>query len=208
MSGALSGGFRLPHLQHDIRERLSPPLPMIARSRLREATRAEHAAVDALFSRFDLSQAAGYRSFLRATASAHLGIEAALDAAGAARLVADWPERRRGDLLRADLADLGIKAGEGIAPPAFSSEAEVLGGIYVVEGSRLGGALLSSRIAPGTPARFLTAPARPGAWRNLLVLLDRHLDDPAQLELAVSAARACFRRFERAAISEMELLVA
>lgn len=181
---------------------------MTVRSRLREATRAEHVAVDALFSQFDLSQVTGYRSLLRTMAKAHIGLEAALDAAGAARLVEDWPARRRGGLIRADLTDLGIEAGDGIDPPGFPTEAEVLGGIYVVEGSRLGGALLSSRIAPGTPMRFLTAPARPGAWRNLLALLDRHLDHPAQLDLAVSSARACFRHFERAAISEMETLVA
>jgi len=181
---------------------------MTARSRLREATRVEHATIDRLFSRFNLAQALGYRAFLRALARAHIGIEDALTAAGAASLVDDWPERRRADLLRADLADLDIETGGEIAPPAISTEAEVLGGMYVVEGSRLGGALLSSRIAPEMPARFLTAPVPPGAWRNLLILLDHRLDDPAKLDLAIGAARACFQHFERAAISEMEQLVA
>lgn len=195
-------------LQNGVRARVCPPLSMNARSRLRAATRTEHAAIDQLFSRFDLSQAAGYRSFLGAVAAAHTGIEDALDAAGAADLLDDWSERRRTHLLRADLADLDIKIGGVIAPSDFSTEAQVLGGIYVLEGSRLGGALLSSRLAPGTPARFLTAAARPGAWRNLLLLLDHRLDTPAELDLAVGAARACFRQFERAAISETEPFVA
>lgn len=179
---------------------------MTPRSQLREQTRPEHEAVDRLFSRFDLAQTAGYRSFLCALARAHLGIEEGLDAAGAASLVADWPERRRADLLRADLADLGIEAPRSAGTPSLATEAEMLGAIYVIEGSRLGGAVLSSRLAGEAPARFLAARARPGAWRQLLALLDARLDDPASLGSAVAAARACFRCFERSAVTQMEPL--
>ena len=130
---------------------------MTPRSPLRDLTRAEHEAVDRLHTRFDLSQAAGYRAFLSAQASAFLAIEAALYSAGAADLVEDWPERRRSELLKADLAELGINPPRGQAPP-LPFEADLLGGIYVLEGSRLGGAVLSSRHPAGAPSRFLAAP--------------------------------------------------
>ena len=179
-------------------------LPRVTpRSPLRDLTRAEHEAVDRLYSRFDLSQAAGYRAFLAAQASAFLAIEAALDSAGAADFVEDWPERRRSELLKADLAELCIDPPRGEAPP-LPSEADLLGGIYVLEGSRLGGALLSSRLPAGTPARFLAARSRPGAWRKLLILRDRKLERAEAREAAAEAARAAFRCFEQSALTQLE----
>lgn len=194
-------------MQHRSDARLSVPLPMKPRSPLRDLTRAEHEEVDKLYSRFDISQAAGYRSFLSAQASAHLAIEGALDAAGAANVLEDWPGRRRGELVRADLAELGIEARGRAAPPPLRTDAEILGAVYVLEGSRLGGAVLSTRLSDGAPARFLTAPSRAGAWRKLLVLLDRRLDGPPAMQAAAGAARACFRCYAQAASLELEPLV-
>jgi heme oxygenase len=170
-----------------------------SRSRLRAATRREHATVDRLFSRFDLSRRDGYRAFLTATAAAHLGIEEALEAAGVGKVVGDWPQRRRAALLNADLEALGGTAPPPVPPPQLASEAEILGTLYVLEGSRLGGSLLSKRIGERAPARFLSAPARSGAWRELLRLLDESLDSGAKLDEAVAAARACFRCYALAA---------
>src|SRR5689334_6570101 len=116
------------------------PRPLSAGKVLRDATAAAHDEVDALFSRVDLTNAAGYRAFLSAQAFAHLAVEAALDAAGAERVIADWPERRRAALLRADLAELGIAAEQG-SPPSLSGAASIAGAAYVLEGSRLGGAM-------------------------------------------------------------------
>lgn len=181
---------------------------MTVRSPLRDPTRADHDAVDRLFSRFDLSRTVGYRSFLAAQAAAFIPVERALEDAGAASVVDDWADRRRADRLRADLADLGGDVVRAVAPPALRTEAAILGVVYVLEGSRLGGAMLSRRLAPGSPARFLTAPARPGAWRALLRLLDRKLARPAECFAAAEAARACFRCFEDAALLELESLVA
>ena len=52
--------------------------------------------------------------------------------------------------------------------PNFSGLPALLGGLYVIEGSRLGGALLKRGLPAGTSARFLNAPAEPGAWRRLI----------------------------------------
>ena len=143
-----------------------------------------------------------------AQASAHLGVESALDEAGAAAVLPDWPERRRADLVRADLAELGAELPRPAAAPEFRNEAQLLGGIYVLEGSRLGGSVLSSRIAAGAPARFLRADAKPGAWRNLLILLADRLKGDPDLEMAAAAARACFACFEQAALLELEPVIA
>lgn len=172
--------------------------------RLRAATRVEHASVDELFSHFDAASLGGYRALLAAQAGAFLPIEEALDTAGAARLLADWKLRRRGGQLAADLIDLGVPCPAPISPPSFASDPEMLGGLYVLEGSRLGGSLLSSRTSPGAPVRFLTAQAGKGAWRRLLALLDDRLAQPLALDAAVEAARATFHCFERSARFVME----
>ena len=70
---------------------MSEPLPLseTVRSQLRKATRPHHDAVDALFSRFDLSRPEDYTAFLLHQGAAHIPIEQALEAAGAADVLAD-----------------------------------------------------------------------------------------------------------------------
>lgn len=54
------------------------------RTALRDATGESHDRVDAVFSAIDLSNLTQYGRFLTAQAAAHLPVEQALDAAGAA----------------------------------------------------------------------------------------------------------------------------
>lgn len=171
--------------------------PRSAGLALRRATAEAHAEVDGLFSQVDLASAAGYRAFLSAQARAHLPVEAALDAAGAERVFADWPQRRRAALLRADLEDLGGTITPGPAP-LLTDAAEIAGAAYVIEGSRLGGALLRRSVGDGLPTRFLSAPAEPGGWRALLLRLDEVLADDADLDRATDAARRVFALFAAA----------
>jgi heme oxygenase len=169
---------------------------MSARAALRAATAEDHARVDRLFSTFDFGDPSGYRRFLGAQAAAHLPIEAALDAAGAAHLLADWPARRRSHHLLADLAALGLAVPKPVEPPPLPASAALLGAVYVLEGSRLGGALLKRGLPAGAPKRFLDAEQAPGAWRKLLAKLDESLYDPALLGAACETAGQVFRRFE------------
>ena len=169
---------------------------MKPRAVLRTETRAEHDRVDRLFSNFDLDRPDDYRRFLLAQAAAFLPAEAALDAADAATILDDWPGRRRSALIEADLAQLKETLPEQIPPPIFPSPASVMGGIYVLEGSRLGGALLKRDLPPECPRHFLDAAQQPGSWRKLLDKLDRLLYRPDDLEAAVKAAREVFQRFE------------
>lgn len=169
------------------------------RAALRAATRTEHDAVDALFGRFDLSRLADYRRFLTATAAAFIPVEQAIDAAGDAAALGSWTRRPRADLLRADLAELGAPVPPRPAPLRLDGGPALLGAVYVLEGSRLGGAVLIRRLGPGWPARFLTAPAGPGSWPALLATLETGLADPEDLEAAIATARTIFARFETSA---------
>lgn len=164
---------------------------------LRDGTAAAHERVDAVFSQFDLSDRAGYAAFLGAHAEAMLPFEQALDAADAGQVVPDWPERRRGDLLRADLAELGIAPCPAPSPASNGDPAAIAGTLYVLEGSRMGGRVLARRVGSGLPLRYLNAHQRPDTWRKLLSRLDFLLDDPASIQTAVEAATECFTAFER-----------
>ncbi|RYD87558.1 MAG: hypothetical protein EOP61_35345 [Sphingomonadales bacterium] len=175
-----------------------------ARATLRLETRAEHARVDAAFSRYDLSSGEGYLRFLRRQAAAHLPVERALDAGGAARLVPDWAERGRAPLIRADLADLGCSDVVEMPFDGLASDPELLGGAYVLEGSRLGGALLQREVKPGLPTRFLGQGSSSG-WRALLTVLETKLRSPEEIAAAVKGARAVFACFEAAAGREVEM---
>lgn len=183
-----------------------------ARSALRNATSADHERVDAAFSRFDLASRDGYGAFLVAQAAAHLPVEAALDGAGVARVLPDWAQRRRGDRLRADLAAMGLEpAAEPAAvaciqalSAALADAAGMLGAVYVLEGSRLGGALLRRSVPDGLPVTFLEA-GNSAAWRTLLAKLDERLCNQEKIALAVSAAARVFAVFEASGRSAAEV---
>lgn len=181
-----------------------PDHTITPRFALRNATSQSHEAVDSVFSGFDLTQSAGYRSFLRAQAAAFVPVEAALDAGDVAHLIPDWSERRRAPLLLADLADLGDEDRDFVDAPAIDGPAATLGAAYVLEGSRMGGQMLRRSLPADLPARFLSAPMQSGSWRRLTELLDEALDQPADIAVAVASARAVFACFEAAGRRERE----
>jgi heme oxygenase len=176
----------------------TPRTRFSARAALREATADAHARVDTAFGGFGLDDATTYRRFLQAQAAAFLPTEAALDGAQADRVIADWPQRRRGALLEADLATLGASA-HPLPQPVLSTAATICGAVYVLEGSRLGGAMLVRGVAADLPTAFLRAPAEPGAWRGLLDRLDTVLPDEATRAEATQTALIIFDLFARAA---------
>ena len=166
---------------------------------LREGTADCHARVDAAFGGFDLSLPDGYRDFLTAQARAFLPIEEALDSAGAAELLADWPERRRGNALISDLYCLKVHIPEPCPVPKVITAAAIWGQIYVLEGSRLGGQMLKRSLSSESPQAFLGHAIKRGTWRALLDRIDQALADPADRATAVDAARTTFAVFEKAA---------
>lgn len=140
---------------------------MAPHAALRTATGRAHEEVDAAFGAFRLDDKASYAAFLTAHARALPAVEAALD--GYPGLPAFSP---RVPALAADLAALGRPMPAPMALPTPASPAEAWGMLYVIEGSRLGGAMLARRVAAGLPKAYLAAAHPRGGWRSLLAALD------------------------------------
>ncbi len=173
----------------------SPASPRFA---LRAATSDAHERLDARFSTFDLSHPDDYGAFLRAQAGAFFPMEDALDATRTDTVVADWPERRRSPALRADLAVLNLPEPAPVAVPALNSQAAILGALYVLEGSRLGGAMLLRQVPDTLPKTFLT-PGNPAAWRAFVKVLDERLSSQADIDEAACVATSVFDAFASSA---------
>jgi len=179
--------------------------PQGIRWHLRDATRALHEEVDGLGSGFSLSDVEGYRRFLRAHARALPGVEHALEAAGIATLVPDWPARSRRAALAADLAALG-EAPPPAAPATLPpGEAAALGAAYVLEGSRFGNGMLLRQVREAADPTMAAATAYLGhkaGWPAFLACLEARLADPARWPEAAEGARAAFRHFHAALAAE------
>lgn len=167
---------------------------MSARVALRAATAAQHEGVDALFSRFDLSDPRSYGAFLTAHARALPAVEQALAA------IPDLPAfAPRPPALEHDLTALGLSVPRPLPFTAPNSRAQAIGMLYVIEGSRLGGAMLARRVPDGLPHAYLSATHAPGAWRAFGEMLDRENEGSDWLDEAVAGAVATFDLYARAA---------
>lgn len=175
-----------------------------ARAALREGTAADHERLDALFGGFRLNDERAYRAFLTAHAMALPAMERALDEYGFADQLADWPDRRRAQAIARDLAALGAAMPPPLPSPSLDTSAARWGAAYVLEGSRLGGAMLARSVPDGWPKSYLGTAQPPGAWRAFLAKLDEALADPQDIALATRSARDTFRLFETAGRSTME----
>jgi heme oxygenase (biliverdin-IX-beta and delta-forming) len=162
-------------------------------ARLRAETAAAHDTVDAVYSRYDLADPAGYRAFLEAHARALPAVERALSGAA----LPAWRERT--SALAADLDALGATMPPALpfAPPADLPAA--WGMLYVTEGSRLGGVLLERAAGPDLPRAYLSARHRPGEWRALLADLDAAATDERWAAAAVAGAHQVFTLYGDAA---------
>lgn len=169
---------------------------MSAAATLRARTATLHAEVDAAFGGFRLDQADSYRLLLLAHARALPAIEAAL------AVFTDLPlGPNRTALLTHDLAALGA------APPPplpfeLADKSRAWGALYVVEGSRLGGALLARSVGHELPRAYLDAGFGPGGWARLREQIDIAARQCA-IGAMVNGARAAFALY-RAAIRGAE----
>jgi heme oxygenase len=181
---------------------------------LRDGTAAAHDRVDQAFAGFDLTDRDSYAAFLRAHAEVLLPLE---DMLPGETIVSDWEGRKRGHLLKEDLAFLPkpvrpepveghLSASEDLdgEPPfdklrANGDLSAIAGALYVLEGSRLGGRFLARQVPRGFPRAYLDADQDPQKWRNLLDRLDTILYRPDQLQSALAAAHRVFAAFERSA---------
>jgi heme oxygenase len=179
--------------------RPTPVAPSSVRVALRAATADEHTRLDAMFGRFDLGNPLAYPRFLRAHARALAPIEAAI---AAVLGLEGW--RLRTPLIVADLVALGE-----VLPPSLPllvpNGARLWGMRYVVEGSRLGGALLARSVGAGLPSAYLGARHGAGEWRRFLDELERAAagGGEAWRDEAIAGAREAFALFAAGAAQEM-----
>lgn len=162
---------------------------MTVRDALREATSAAHARLDAVAEGLDLSDSTVYGRFLMAQAGPVFALEEALEAAGVAEAVHDWPRRSRRTALHHDLDALGLHV-----PAASARVSEVFGALYVLEGSRLGAAALSRRVS-GLPDHFLRHGEGERLWPSFLELLEKNIS-AATLPACIQNANGAFDLFE------------
>ena len=165
---------------------------------LKAGTADDHDKVDLLFSGFSLFDREDYGRFLQAQSAAFFPLEAKIAASDPQRVLPDWDRRQRSGLLSQDLADLGLAPSEAVETGRLVTSAEILGTVYVLEGSRLGGALLARSVPEGFPKRFL-ASSDPALWRTLIELLDDVLVTEDDQRLAIDAAKSAFARFSSSA---------
>lgn len=158
--------------------------------RLRSATAALHQSVERRFECFDLGRTADYAEFLALHAAAILPLEQALESAGIVGQLPDWPERRRSEALLQDLSALGTSAPR-FAPATCQPGGEALGIAYVLEGSRLGAAVLFAQLPAGAPRAFLGHGRGQRLWPGFL----RRLAELPHGE-AAAAERGAWRAFD------------
>ncbi len=189
--------------------RLAPVRPVSsARARLKHATSDAHDRLDALFSAFDLTDPNGYRRFLAVHWQVLPRCEAMLAASGAARLLPDWPARVRTQALAHDLAAVGGQAPAGHGDVAAVGPAAAFGMMYVLEGSRLGGAVLARRVeANDDPAcrgatRYLRHGAGQGLWPSFVAALDAAGCVADDITACIAGAARIFALFEAEASLE------
>ncbi|MDR3469130.1 MAG: biliverdin-producing heme oxygenase [Xanthobacteraceae bacterium] len=175
---------------------------------IQDATARSHARFDAAITRADLRRADDYASFLRSQAEALFPLETALERHGVGDLLPNWEQRRRTPALEHDLAalDTGVdplpvpelkRGGDHPIP-------EMLGVVYVLEGTRISARVILARIADEPDARIIAATAylRHGFgrrfWPSFLATLESNPAARAHPARVIAGAQLGFGLFERA----------
>ena len=161
---------------------------------LRSATRRDHQMVDRQFGALSIDSPAGYRAFLVAHARILPLAERHLDPGG---LLPGWQGRTHA--LHSDLAELAVARPVELECVLPEGQAARWGGIYVLEGSRLGGAFLSRQVAEGLPKAYLSAIHGAGQWKAIQKAIDDHDTGEAWRAEALAGAKALFAAFAKAA---------
>ncbi len=142
----------------------------------------------------------GFRRYLAATYEMRARFERLLDRNNAGRVWADYPSRKIAGLVAQDIADLGgIAQDPDQAEEKSCSAGELLGVMYVLEGSSLGARILVKSVADmglsesyGARHLFKQAEDR-GAWRSFIAAMSASPEAPCH-----ETARATFDAFAAA----------
>lgn len=174
---------------------LPGPLPQ-----LRAATRDHHARIDRLMDLRRMRDRRHYAEVLRVLDAFLATWEPAVAAALPARWHGWLQARSRRPFLRADLHALGIAAArEAATAPALRGTAAAWGSLYVMEGSALGGQVITRSLAeaglrPESGGAYFHGwgDATGTMWREFRTLLEAQLADPRAAAEACDAACRTF----------------
>lgn len=177
-------------------------------NKIREATSQQHKQTDTFLYPFfnAIGSAEEYTKILKAFYGYFQPVMNLINRHVNKTLVTDYAERRKTDTLAADLEYFGIAAHD-IEPaknlPVINSEAEAMGAYYVLEGSTLGGVLLS-----GIIAERLNSADRKGIaffsgygahsktmWNRFISYLEHYDNDEKQSALIIHTAEQTFSMF-------------
>ena len=180
--------------------------PASAADRLRSHTRGKHRALDDRVRVHErVASRAGYADLLAFFAAGVGPVERWLLDHPLIAGVPGWPDRAGSPLLHADLRTLGrespVEAGH--FPPPDETEAGLLGVVYVLEGSALGGLLIaklarrSLGVTAGTGASYFGRDADDptGPWERFKSHLNARVRDDAARRRAAAAADRVFDHF-------------
>ncbi len=165
---------------------------------LRTATSPAHQRLDDVISHDLDFGTASYTALLLGLARGLIPIENALEVAGVSCIFPDWPERRRSDALRADLADLGETLPAISDTFSVTGTAQALGALYVLEGSRLGSQVLLKRAFASDSAavhratRHLTHGQGKKFWPSFVEVLDHSIDAQVAPNEVIEGANRAF----------------
>ncbi|MES2494965.1 MAG: biliverdin-producing heme oxygenase [Pseudomonadota bacterium] len=162
------------------------------RDRLRTETSAAHDKIDALFGTPDFTTVKGYVAFLRAQSVAWETLRPLLDEGSL----------DRADALRRDLGELGL-ATPGPLADVDLTETASMGHRYVLEGSRLGSAVLLRMLQADSPSLadrasdYLVESSKTTGWKKLSTSLQIYSDAYGNEEQIIDDALFTFGLFER-----------
>ena len=168
------------------------PLEAPIRFFLAEQTRALHDVLDARATAFDLSTQDGLKAFLTFLHRGIAAIEAGLEQFRIGDVFSDWHSRKRADILAAEAGALSDKATPLLQ---FRSEPEAWGGLYVLEGSRLGARVLLNSSPFSKNSQFLASSAASSYWPEFLRYLDEADDRLKNRGDMVEGAKRSFLAF-------------
>jgi heme oxygenase len=170
--------------------------------RLRSATREQHDTLDERIMGADpFGNRSRYATFLNIQHEFHLEIDPLYGHPDIVRWIPDIESRRRLDLIRQDILDVGA------TPPAMTRAdypidlPDAVGWLYVAEGSNLGAAFLLKEagtlgLTESFGARHLAGhiDGRAAHWRRFTSALDTMSFSPAEEARAIEGAKQAFVR--------------
>lgn len=163
---------------------------------VRMETASDHKRTEESFAEALSALPESYGQYLQIHAAAFPAVGRALETAFA---WAPWQERWID--LQEDLRRLGVSKPSPLDVNPAASPAEALGMAYVLEGSRMGSAIILRSIPEALPTAYLRGGSNVAPWHKVKGMLTEA--DPRDCQGVVTGARTAFAAFRTAALGHV-----